>query len=91
MLHATIRQIELVQAEVTGEGLPEVQEKLAAARPEGFDLILAPVAMLKGQTAISAVGTYARRDGLREIEAETLDQLRAQVPDGWQLLNVRRD
>ncbi|WP_053352726.1 hypothetical protein [Leucobacter musarum] len=89
MLIATLRKIETVTVEVKGEGLPEIQEKLAAERPDGFDLVSAPVAMLKGQTAITATGTFARRHGLIEIECESFDDARAKTPEGWQILSVR--
>ncbi|WP_053386982.1 hypothetical protein [Leucobacter japonicus] len=89
MLIATIRKLETVTVEVAGEGLPEIQELLEQHRPEGFDLTSAPVAMLKGQTAITATGTYSKRDGLQEIEGADLADVRSKVPDGWQILNVR--
>lgn len=91
MLTATIRKVETVTIEVSGEGLPEVREKLAAECPEGFELIHAPVAMQKGSTAITATARYARRDGLREVTGRTVEELRAAVPDGWQMLYYLRD
>jgi len=45
--------------------------------------------MTAGSTALTATGTMQRRDGLREIEADTMTQLEALVPDGWMLLSVR--
>ncbi len=89
-MRAMIRLIETCQIEVTGEGLPDIHSKLDAAQPDGFELVSAPVAMLKGSTAITATGTYARRDETRMIEADTMDGLRALVPDGWQMLFVVR-
>lgn len=87
-MRAMIRRIETQQIDVSGEGLPEVQAQLAAATPAGFDLVSAPVKMKSGSTAISAIGTYERRDETREIEGETMDQLRAQTPEGWRILYV---
>lgn len=46
--------------------------------------------MAKKDTILTATATVVRRDGLQEIEAETFDELRALVPDGYQLLSVRR-
>ncbi|MBL3686792.1 hypothetical protein D3248_07490 [Leucobacter zeae] len=91
MLRATIRLDEQLQVDVEGESLESIHEQLLAARPEGFDLTLAPVAMAKASTLISATGTFVRRDTTREIEAESMEALRAQVPEGWRLLHVIRD
>ncbi len=87
-MRAAIRRIETHQVDAVGEGLPEVQAQLAAATPPGFDLVSAPVAMKSGSTTLSAAGTYARRDDVREIEGATMAELRAATPDGWQLLYV---
>lgn len=85
-----IRLIETQEVTVKGGGLPEIQELLEAERPEGFDLATAPVAMKSGSTELTAVGTFARRDQTQMIEADTMDGLRALVPDGWQMLYVVR-
>lgn len=45
--------------------------------------------MGKGPTLLAAVGTYVRRDGVREIEPADRAALDAQVPDGWILLTLR--
>jgi len=87
-MRAMIRRIETQQVEVSGDGLPDIQEKLKAATPPGFDLVSAPVSMKSGSTAITAVGTYARRDETREIEGGSMAELQAAVPDGWQMLYV---
>lgn len=87
-MRAMIRRVETQQVEVSGEGLPDVQAQLAAATPAGFDLVSAPVAMKSGSTAISATGTYERRDEVREIEGATMAELQAATPEGWQLLYV---
>ena len=86
MLHATIRQVEKHETEVAGESLEEIQEQLAANCPEGFELVEAPVAMAKASTQITAKATYMRRNNLREIQAETMPDLEALVPEGWQML-----
>lgn len=87
-MRAMIRRVETQQVEVSGEGLPSVQAQLAAATPPGFDLVSAPVKMKSGSTAITAVGTYERRDETREIEGASMDDLRAQTPEGWRILYV---
>ncbi len=90
MLTATIRRVETLTVDVAGEGLEAVQAELEKARPAGFELVSAPVAMQKGKTAITATGTYERRDEMQEIQAPSYAELRAAVPAGWQMLSVRR-
>lgn len=90
MLRATIRLVEVREYEAAGETLDEVHEELARARPEGFDLTKAPVAMGARGGGITATGVYERRDTLQEIEAETMSALEALVPEGWMMLNVIR-
>ncbi len=38
---------------------------------------------------LADTGTFARRDGAREIEASDMSALGAAVPEGWTLLHVR--
>lgn len=91
MLTAAIRRTETITVAVAGEGLEAIHAALGAARPEGFDLVSAPVAMKAGTTAITASGVFARRDEPEEIKAETVEQLRELLPGGYQMLSVRRD
>ncbi|WP_243229192.1 hypothetical protein [Microbacterium sp. CIAB417] len=84
-----MRPVETTSVPVEAADLAGVQEQLAAHRPDGFDLISAPVEMIKGAAVLKAVGTFARRDQVTEIEADDMAALRAKVPEGWQLLNVR--
>ncbi|GAA1323219.1 hypothetical protein ACFSWE_15610 [Leucobacter albus] len=89
MLRATIRLIETVELEASGESLEEVHAQLEVNRPEGFDLVKAPVKMGKTGGVITATGTYHRRDMLQEIEAPTMPELQAAVPEGWMMLHVQ--
>lgn len=91
MLRATILSTETRTATVEGEGLESIREQLEAQRPNGFDLVLAPVKMAKASTEISATGTFARRDDVRELTGESLADLHSQTPEGWQILHVIRD
>ena len=88
MPRALIRLIESTTVDVEGEGLPEIQAKLAAATPDGFELVSAPVQMAKASSTIAATGTFARRDETREITADSRAELDALVPEGWQMLYV---
>lgn len=90
MLAALIRPIETSTAEVIGTSLEDVHAQLAQHQQPGFDLASAPVRMLKGEAKMEATGTFRRVDGIREIEADDMAALEALVPDGWQMLSVRR-
>lgn len=90
MLFALIRPIESSSTDVTGQSLADVRAQLDTRTPAGFDLVSAPARMLKGAQGIETTGTFQRRDGVREIEADDMAALEAKVPDGWQMLSVRR-
>lgn len=49
----------------------------------------AAVKMSNGTTLLAATGTFARRDGARQIEAPDMSGINAAVPEGWTLLHVR--
>ena len=89
MLIGLMRPVEVQSVSLEGTDLADIQSQLEAQRPEGFDLVSSPVEMIKGAAVLKAVGTFARRDQVTEIEADDMDALLAKVPDGWQLLNVR--
>lgn len=89
MLAALIRPQETSTTEVVGTTLEDVMTQLQAQRPEGFDLVSSPVRMLKGEAKMEATGTFRRVDGIREIQADSMAALEAQVPEGWQMLSVR--
>lgn len=89
VLIGTIRPRETTTVDVQGHSLAEVHDVLEQQTPAGFELTDAPVRMSNGTTLLAAAGTFARRDGARDIEAADMTALRAQVPDGWILLHVR--
>ncbi|MBS0025122.1 hypothetical protein [Microbacterium paraoxydans] len=90
MLIALIRPVGVATAEVVGTSLEDVKEQLARHAQPGYVLASAPVRMLKGEAKMEATGTFRRVDGIEEIEAEDMASLEAKVPDGWQMLSVRR-
>ena len=90
MLIGSIRPVESREITVEAQSLAEIHEKLAAQTPTGWQLSDAPVRMTKGTTTVTAVATLVRRDGVREVEADDMPALRAQVPEGWQLVHVRK-
>lgn len=89
MLIGLMRPRQTRTFDVEAADLAGVQTQLAAQRPDGFDLVSAPVKMIKGAAVLKATGTFHSRDRIEQIEAEDMDALHAKVPDGWQLLNVR--
>lgn len=88
VLIGTIRPV--ATATVEARSLTEAHELLQAECPAGTELADAPVTMGRGATLITAARTLVRRDSMREIEAEDMDALRAKVPKGWILLNMRK-
>lgn len=89
VLIGRIRPVESRTGTVEAHSLAEAHELLEAQCPDGFELANVPVTMGKGTTLLTAVGTYVRRDGVREIEASDRAALDAQVPDGWALITIR--
>lgn len=89
MLIATIRPVETFTADVTASTQEDVIAQLEAQRRPGFELVSAPVRMLKGEAKMEATGTFMRVDGIREIEADDMPALQSKVPDGWRMLSVR--
>lgn len=90
MLIGSIRPVETRTVDVKGDSLEDVTGQIAAQTPAGFDLVSAPARMPKGGQGIETTATFERRDAPTEIEADDLDALTGKVPDGWQLLSVRR-
>ncbi len=84
-----MRPVESQSFPVEAADLAGIQAQLDDLRPDGFDLVSSPVEMIKGAAVLKAVGTFARRDQVTEVEADDMDALLAKVPEGWQLLNVR--
>lgn len=50
-----------------------------------------PVAMTKSETTLTCEETITRRDGLTTVSGEDLDAVRAQMPEGYELLSVVRE
>ena len=89
MLIGMIRPHESRTVTVQGYELDEIQDKVAAESPAGWETAAAPVSMAKRDIILTAEATIVRRDGVTEIEADDMDALLAKVPDGFQLLSVR--
>lgn len=89
MFIGTIAPVETLTVDLEGHSLEEIHARAMSAMPPGFELVSAPVRMVKGSTALTAVATFARTDGRREVEADDREGLRSRVPDGWRLLSIR--
>ena len=89
MLVALIRPIEKHTATAEGTEIPELRAQLIEEAPEGWDMVSAHVEMKPGGIRI-VTGKFEGRHEPREIEAEDMDALHAKVPEGWQMLSVRR-
>ena len=90
MLVGLVRPSETRSFELTGTSLADVKAQALAQTPPGWELASVPVRMEKGTTALTATATIVRRGDAREIEAETMEALRATIPEDWQLVSVRR-
>jgi hypothetical protein len=89
MLVGRIRLHETVSIGVEGTGVDDVQDKLLARTPAGFELVDFQAKPRKGTFTVDAVGTYERRDQMGEVEGRDLAAVREAVPAGWKLLYVR--
>lgn len=88
-LRAVLRSTATVDLTAEGGSLAEIDERMRAQLPAGYELQRQTVAMIKGSTALTATGV-GRSKELREIEGESLDALRAAAGDGWQVQSVQR-
>ncbi|SDH54387.1 hypothetical protein [Microbacterium sp. 77mftsu3.1] len=90
MLTGLIRDARTVTREVSADSLELAKAALAEAAPVGYELVKAPARMRKGSITLDVTGTFAPRGEAREVEASDLAALRQLIPDGWELLLVRR-
>ena len=90
MLIGLIRPVETRTIDVEGPSLEALQDAVAAQLPEGWQITDVPAAMPKGSQMLTSTATIARRDRVREIEADDMTALEGKVPDGWRLLSVRK-
>ncbi|WP_029144398.1 hypothetical protein [Microbacterium luticocti] len=91
MLSGRIRPIETRELSIDAESIDDARAQAEAELPAGWVLTDAAATMAKASTRITLNVKMARRDGVRDIEADDMQSLYAQVPAGWQLLSVRED
>lgn len=88
VLVGMIQTTETRQFDLEGDSLEELYAAAAAVVPDGWVTTLLRPIMQKGSTHLKGTVT-ARRHELAEVEGDSIDALRASVPDGWQLVSVR--
>lgn len=88
MLVGTIRTTECQTFDLEGDSLDELYAAAAAVVPAGWVTTQIRPIMQKGTARLKGTVT-ARRHELAEVEGDSLDALRANLPEGWQLLSVR--
>jgi hypothetical protein len=89
MLVAQIRPAEALTLTAQGTEIPDLRAQLIEEAPKGWELVSAHVEMRPGGIRI-VEGKFESRESPRDIEADTMDELAAKVPDGWRMLSVRR-
>lgn len=90
MLSAVIRPIESRTIELNGESGDAIRDAALAQMPEGWVIDGTKLKLDSHTATFNATVTITRRDGLQTIEAADRDALHALVPEGWQMLSVRR-
>ncbi|MCS3426731.1 hypothetical protein [Leucobacter aridicollis] len=88
MLQATLRLDESIEFEVSGATLDEIHARIEIDRPEGFQLSRAPLRVTEDDEGLTAAGAYQRQDQTRQIVAATFEELWAQTPSGWTVVQV---
>lgn len=89
MLIGSIRPHETRNLTVTGPTRADLLRQVQEQLPVGWDIAKVPPVLNRDGT-FTADAMIVRRDDVREIEADDMAALTAKVPEGWQLLSVRR-
>lgn len=85
-MRGTIRSLDQVTIDKTGESASAARAHVEADVPKGYELISNVASGAGGN--VSAHGV-ARSTQTREVEGPDLAALRAATPDGWQLIAMR--
>lgn len=89
MLIGLCRPKESRTVDVEGGGMAEVSAAVDAEVSEGWEVASMPALPRKGG-GLTTSAVLVRRDGLVEVEGADFDAVRAAVPEGYELLTVRR-
>ncbi len=90
MLIGVIRSTETRNLTITGDDVEELRAQLAAQVPVGWVVTDSPVTKTKQVPSLTMAARLARWGDLAEVEGESVEAVRAAVPDGYQLILVRR-
>lgn len=90
MFIGTIRSTETRTVEAAADSMSEARADILTQVPAGWTLTDAPATKKAGGEAVTVTAKLANWADMRDIEAEDMTALRALVPDGYQLISVRR-
>lgn len=90
MLIGVIRSTETTNLTITGDDVEELRAQLAAQVPVGWVVTDSPVTKTKQVPSLTMAARLAHWGDLAEVECESVEAVRAAMPDGYQLILVRR-
>ena len=90
MLVGVIQSTRTQELTLTGDATEELKERLAAQVPDGWVVTDSPITKTKQAPSLSMAAKLAHWGDLAEIEGESIDAVRAAMPDGYRLILVRR-
>lgn len=90
MLIGVIRSTETRNLTITGDDVEELRAQLAAQVPVGWVVTDSPVTKTKQVPSLTMAARLAHWGDLAEVEGERVEAVQAAVPDGYQLILVRR-
>lgn len=91
MFIGTVVPIETLTVSVEGDELETVDALVAELMPEHWQAVAIELSISPHESVLRAEATFARLDGQSEVQGQDMTELRSAVPDGFQLLYVRRE
>ncbi|EQM74760.1 hypothetical protein [Microbacterium maritypicum] len=83
MLVGVIQSTRVQELTLTGDDTEELRERLAAQVPDGWVVTDSPITKTKQVPSLSTAAKLAHWGDLAEVEGESIDAVRAAVPDGY--------
>lgn len=90
MLVGVIQSTKTQELTLTGDDTEELKALLATRVPDGWVVTDSPITKTKQVPSLSMAAKLAHWGDLAEVEGESIDAVRAAVPDGYRLILVRR-